>query len=401
MVNVRQIAEMGSYVNLLEYNKIEGMILLSELSRRRIRSINKLIRVGRNEVVVVIRVDKEKGYIDLSKRRVSAEEIQKCEEKFSRGKTVNSILRHTAEVLKMTTDAQFEELYEKTAWKLDEKHKPGHAYDVFKQCVTDPNVLNECDIPDEWREILLSNIRRRLTPQAVKCRTDIEVSCYAYEGIDAIKNALREGMKLSTDDNPIKINLIAPPVYVVTSSSLDSDKGIKLLEEVNAKIKESIEASKGRFKVKMAPKAVTDLDDETLKNYLNKLEEENVLVSGDEDSEASDSAAEDDEDEEGGDKKKELKEDDPKLMAITGRISEVNLNNDAANDDDDDFGEDETVEEAAIKPAKEEKKKEKKKEESKSKDTKEAKPEKSSKKSAKWKSSTIPMRSPHVVSFKE
>jgi translation initiation factor 2 subunit 1 len=37
------------------------MILLSELSRRRIRSIQKLIRVGRNEVVVVLRVDREKG----------------------------------------------------------------------------------------------------------------------------------------------------------------------------------------------------------------------------------------------------------------------------------------------------------------------------------------------------
>lgn len=37
------------------------MILLSELSRRRIRSINKLIRIGRNEVVVVMRVDQEKG----------------------------------------------------------------------------------------------------------------------------------------------------------------------------------------------------------------------------------------------------------------------------------------------------------------------------------------------------
>ena len=61
MVNVRNIAEMGAYVNLLEYNNIEGMILLSELSRRRIRSINKLIRVGKNECVVVIRVDKEKG----------------------------------------------------------------------------------------------------------------------------------------------------------------------------------------------------------------------------------------------------------------------------------------------------------------------------------------------------
>lgn len=80
MVQVRQIAEMGAYVKLvrplhsptnaawssfvvfqLEYDNIEGMILLSELSRRRIRSIQKLIRVGRNEVAVVMRVDKEKG----------------------------------------------------------------------------------------------------------------------------------------------------------------------------------------------------------------------------------------------------------------------------------------------------------------------------------------------------
>lgn len=61
MVNVRSIAEMGAYVHLLEYNNTEGMILLSELSRRRIRSINKLIRVGKTEPVVVIRVDKEKG----------------------------------------------------------------------------------------------------------------------------------------------------------------------------------------------------------------------------------------------------------------------------------------------------------------------------------------------------
>jgi translation initiation factor 2 subunit 1 len=52
------IAEMGAYVSLLEYNNKDGMILLSELSRRRIRSIPKLIRVGKNEVVMVLRVDK-------------------------------------------------------------------------------------------------------------------------------------------------------------------------------------------------------------------------------------------------------------------------------------------------------------------------------------------------------
>ncbi len=57
---------MGAYVKLLEYDNIDGMILLSELSRRRIRSIQKLIRIGRNEVVIVLRVDKEKGECNVT-----------------------------------------------------------------------------------------------------------------------------------------------------------------------------------------------------------------------------------------------------------------------------------------------------------------------------------------------
>ena len=60
------------------------MILLSELSRRRIRSINKLVRVGRDECAVVVRVDQDKGYIDLSKRRLSDEEKVKCANKFEK-----------------------------------------------------------------------------------------------------------------------------------------------------------------------------------------------------------------------------------------------------------------------------------------------------------------------------
>lgn len=139
---------MGAYVKLLEYDNIDGMILLSELSRRRIRSIQKLIRVGRNEVVVVLRVDKEKGehtamqrtetnqlkfklgYIDLSKRRVSAEDIVKCEERFNKGKMVASIMRHVAE----KTKTPMETLYSEIGWPLNKKY--GHAVDAFKLSIT-------------------------------------------------------------------------------------------------------------------------------------------------------------------------------------------------------------------------------------------------------------------------
>ena len=63
----------------------------------------------------------------------------------------------------------------------------------------------------------------KLTQQAVKIRADIEVSCYAYEGIDAVKDALRAGIACSTDDVPIKINLIAPPLYVMTTSTAEKE----------------------------------------------------------------------------------------------------------------------------------------------------------------------------------
>jgi translation initiation factor 2 subunit 1 len=61
IVNVTEIADLGVYVTLDEYDHMEGMINRTELSRRRIRSINKLVRVGRQEWAVVTRIDKEKG----------------------------------------------------------------------------------------------------------------------------------------------------------------------------------------------------------------------------------------------------------------------------------------------------------------------------------------------------
>lgn len=286
MVNVRSIAEMGAYVHLLEYNNIEGMILLSELSRRRIRSINKLIRVGKTEPVVVIRVDKEKGYIDLSKRRVSAEDVEKCTERFAKAKAVNSILRHVAELLNYETDDQLEELYQKTAWPFEEKmKKKASAYDFFKQAVLDPSILGDCGLDDEAKEVLLNNIKRKLTSQAVKIRADIEVACYGYEGIDAVKTALKAGLACSTEELPIKINLIAPPLYVMTTSTPEKQDGLKALQIAIDKIQESISSLGGVFQIQMAPKVVTATDEAELARQMEKAELENAEVAGDDDEE--------------------------------------------------------------------------------------------------------------------
>uniref|UniRef100_A0A7S3FG56 S1 motif domain-containing protein n=1 Tax=Haptolina ericina TaxID=156174 RepID=A0A7S3FG56_9EUKA len=280
MVQVRSIAEMGAYVSLLEYNNIEGMILLSELSRRRIRSINKLIRVGKQEVCMVLRVDKEKGYIDLSKRRVSPEDLQKCDERFQRSKAVHSILRHVSEV----KSVDMEGLYRQTAWPLYEKF--GHAYEAFRAAITDPDsIFNEELMPGldpDLRKAMLENIEKRLTPTAVKIRADIEVTCFEYEGINAIKGALLKGVEMGTEDLPIKVKLVAPPLYVMLCSALDKTQGIQLMADAIDTMKSEIKKSKGELQVKVAPRAVDERDDKLLSNLMSTLEEQNREVGGDE-----------------------------------------------------------------------------------------------------------------------
>lgn len=306
MCQVRQIAEMGAYVNLLEYDNAEGMILLSELSRRRIRSIQKLIRVGRNEVVVVLRVDKEKGmlnlsgsqglpsffffffllagtnaagYIDLSKRRVSPEDVIKCEERYSKSRAVNSIVTHVAHKL----DYPLEQLYEKVVWPLDRTY--GHSYDAFKLSVTESGkVFEGIEIEEHVLRELQANIARRLTPQPVKIRADVEVSCFGYEGIDAVKQALRAGEAVSTEAIPIKIKLVAPPLYVLVTHSTDKAGGIALMEHALEKITETIEKSDGKINIKMKPKAVSAVEDEELAQLMARVERENTEVQGDDDS---------------------------------------------------------------------------------------------------------------------
>lgn len=278
MVNVQEIAEMGAYVKLLEYDNIEGMVLLSELSRRRIRSIQKLIRVGKNEVAVVLRVDKEKGYIDLSKKVVSAEDIVKCDERYNKSKAVHSILRHCAEKFNIP----LEKLYETIGWPLSRKY--GHAYDAFKISITDPSVFDNVDVPSkDVLEELKLYISRRLTPQAINIRADVEVSCFSYEGIDAIKEALKAAEKVSTSQMQVKAKLVAAPLYFLTVQALDKNEGIKLLEAAIEKITESIEANGGNCKVSMPPKALSANEDAELERMLERREAEDRDSSDEED----------------------------------------------------------------------------------------------------------------------
>lgn len=152
-----------------------------------------------------------------------------------------------------------------------------------------PDVWQEIEFPSEAvRKELMNYISKKLTPHPTKVRADIEVTCFGYDGIDAVKEALRTAEEQNTTDNQIKVKLVAPPLYVLTSQCLDKHLGIKMLEEAIQRIESKIKEAGGGCIIKMAPKAVTEHDDAALQELMDKRERENMEVSGDESQSESD-----------------------------------------------------------------------------------------------------------------
>lgn len=78
------------------------------------------------------------------------------------------------------------------------------------------------------KEALLKNIKRRMTPQPLKIRADVELTCFAYDGVERIRDAMRAAEAASTEDCPVRMKLVAPPLYVLTTQTLDKNKGIEV-----------------------------------------------------------------------------------------------------------------------------------------------------------------------------
>ena len=70
IATIEAITDYGAYAKLDEYNK-RGLLHVSEISSSWIRNIRDFVREGQKAVLKVIRIDLEKGHIDLSLRRVT------------------------------------------------------------------------------------------------------------------------------------------------------------------------------------------------------------------------------------------------------------------------------------------------------------------------------------------
>jgi translation initiation factor 2 subunit 1 len=214
MIEIKSINQMGADVTLLEYNLIKGMIPLSELTKRRFKSLGKLAKIGKHEAAIVLRVDSEKKHIDLSRRRVSPEEAVSCDDRFQKAKIVHSILS----LVSTKTTICVGRLYESLAWPLAKIY--GSAFDALQFMGQFPDeVLQHIDYQTIKiaRNSLQEIILQKMTLQTTKIRSEIEASSRSYDGFIVIQEACRVTQNLVSAliKGKIEWKITAAPAYVL------------------------------------------------------------------------------------------------------------------------------------------------------------------------------------------
>src|SRR5512136_673297 len=142
IATIETVTDYGAYAKLDEYNK-RGLLHVSEISSSWIRNIRDFVREGQKAVLKVIRVDTEKGHIDLSMRRVTKRERIEKVLSWKKDRKAEALLKGVAEKVHLSV----QEVYEKAGAAIEEQFG---LYDGFEKAAKEgAEVLMKIGIPED------------------------------------------------------------------------------------------------------------------------------------------------------------------------------------------------------------------------------------------------------------
>ncbi|MBI1935246.1 translation initiation factor IF-2 subunit alpha [Candidatus Woesearchaeota archaeon] len=208
-------------VDLDEYGK-SGLIHISEVSPGRIRNIRDFVREGKKVVCKALRINQEKGYIDLSLRRVNESEKTKKIDYIKREQNAEKIVEIAAKKLGIKT----EDLYNQISEKVMEKYLSLHEY--FEKVVQDDKLLESLGIDSKYLGIVAESIKQRMKPPEVEISGNLKVSLFAPDGIAIIKDSLAKAEQATK--GRIKIAYLGSGLYRFTLKAPDYKEAEKLMK---------------------------------------------------------------------------------------------------------------------------------------------------------------------------
>lgn len=234
MCTVNNIQHNSTFVNIHEYDK-QGMITISEIAPGRIRNIRDYVIEGKVVVCKVLNVNKERGYIDLSLRRVTEGQRRQKSDEIKQETRAEKIIELAAHELKIP----FEQLYMKIADKVLKQYF--YVYQAFDDVIN--GGLDLKSIIDENSAVLLEKtIHDKIKPKQIIIAGDVSISVWDENGVEIIKNALTKAIS----GPEMKINYMGGGRYRIMVKGTEYKVVEKILKDSSDSIINVIKKAKGR-----------------------------------------------------------------------------------------------------------------------------------------------------------
>ncbi|MAG08367.1 translation initiation factor IF-2 subunit alpha [Candidatus Woesearchaeota archaeon] len=224
------------FVKLDEYDK-KGLIHISEVSPGRIRNIRDYVVEGKKVVCKVLRVDKEKGHIDLSLRRVNESQKRNKSDEIKLEQKAEKIIESLAKEQKKEVNKLYYEIMD----SISKKYSMLSAF--FQDLIEKQISITEFKIEKSLASKLLKLVKEKIKPQEVEIKGTLSLQSYEADGVKIIKEAL------SKTEDAIKkngsINYMGAGKYKIKVTAKEYKAAEKLLENAVEKGLKYIKEKKG------------------------------------------------------------------------------------------------------------------------------------------------------------
>jgi translation initiation factor 2 subunit 1 len=240
IATIEKVMDYGAYAKLDEYNK-QGLLHISEISNARIRRIRDYVRKNQKMVLKVIRVDIEKGHVNLSLRRVTKRERIEKNKNWKKTRKGEAILNEVAE----KAGSPPQDVYLKAGVILEEKYG---LYEGLEEVVKEGvEVLTALNVPEDLAKVIAQVAEERIRIKMVTIRGVLEVRCMKPNGVKCIQKAFFDAKKLyEAKDDKIEFYTIAVPRYRVKVSADNWKRAEELFGNVCEKVVKNITKAGGQ-----------------------------------------------------------------------------------------------------------------------------------------------------------
>jgi len=237
---VTKILPHAVFCNLNEYDK-NGMIHISEISPGRIRNIREFVEEGKILVCKVLDVNQEKGYIDLSLRRVAEVQRRNKIDEMKQEQKAEKILEFVALKCKM----DFKKLYDDFSPKIFKKYDTLNA--CFEEIVIKKVSLAKLGVDEKLAEEIEDVIRQRIKPPEVEIKATVALSSYDPEGIEIVKDTLKK--MADAGKKSAEITYLGGGKFKVQIKAPDYKKAEKIFKEISDAGSSFMLSKKSVFKI--------------------------------------------------------------------------------------------------------------------------------------------------------